>query len=72
MFTSFFSPSKYKTASNIKARRSSTASWWPRFSQETLSKHLCPEEKGYYNAMSSDILPILFLREIVSSLIIPK
>lgn len=51
MFSSFFSPSKYKTASNIKARRSSTASWWPKFSQESLNKHLGPEEKGYYNGM---------------------
>lgn len=72
MFSSFFSPSKYKTASNIKARRSSTASWWPKFSQESLNKHLGPEEKGYYNGMWSNILPILFIRDIASSLIISK
>lgn len=68
MFSSFFSPSKYETASNIKARHSSTASWWPKFSQESLSEYLGPEEKGYFNGMSSDILLILFRRDTASSL----
>lgn len=68
--SSFFSPSKYKTASNIMPHlwHSSTASWWPKFSQENLSKYLGPEKKGYYNGMSSDILPILFIRDTAISL----
>lgn len=36
VFSSLFSPFKYETASNIKARHSSTGSWQPKFSQESL------------------------------------
>lgn len=70
MFSSLFSPFKYTLSVTLKQGILPQDHGSLSFPKKAWGKHLGPEEKGYYNGMSSNVLPILFMRDTASSLII--